>query len=303
MRIINADDNFTLTQSVVVLGNFDGVHLAHKMLIEKAVKIAEENNFSVVVYTFSEHPQKFFGKDVEIITTNSEKETIFEQLGVDFLVYQRPDEFFLNLLPSEFVENIIVSKLGAEFVVVGRHYTFGAKAQGTSAHLKEINEQFGVKTHIEDLFELEGELVSSSKIRSYLKDGDVLNANKMLGRPFSIEGEVVHGNHLGTGIGFPTANIEFDRDKIVPKYGVYAGKAIVDNAEYNAVINIGVKPTVGGSTPLLEAHIVNVSSNFYGKKISFKILGFLREEKKFDSLNMLKEQIFIDMQNAKEYFK
>ncbi len=302
MKIFYANDNLTLKNSVVVLGNFDGVHCAHKMLIEKAVRIAKENDLLSVIYTFSEHPQKFFGKNIEILTSNSEKEKIFDNLGIDVLVYQKPDEKFLALSPEEFVEKTVAEKLGAKHIVVGKHYSFGAKAKGTSAFLKSFAEQFGIETNVEDLFEQDGLIVSSSKIREFLKNGDVTCANKMLGRPFSIEGEVVHGNHLGTGIGFPTANINFGSDKIVPKFGVYAGKTIIDCVEYNSIINIGIKPTVGGNTPLLEAHIIDAEGDFYGKKISFNLLNFLREEKKFDSLEELKEQIQSDLQNAKEYF-
>lgn len=303
MKIIYADDNLKLKNSVVVLGNFDGVHSAHKMLIEKAVKIAKEKDLLSVVYTFSEHPQKFFGKNVEILTSNSEKEKIFTDLGIDMLVYQQPCESFLNLSPEEFVEKTVAQKLGAKYIVVGRHYSFGAKAKGTSAFLKSYAEQFGIETNVEDLFEQDGQIVSSSNIREFLKNGDISNANKMLGRPFSINGLVVHGNHLGTGIGFPTANLNFDSDKIVPKFGVYAGKTIIEGTEYNSIINIGIKPTVGGNTPLLEAHIIGAEGDFYGKKMSFNLLGFLREERKFDGLTELKKQIQIDLRNAKEYFK
>lgn len=303
MRIIYADDNLALKNSVVVLGNFDGVHLAHKMLVEKAVNIARENNLNAVVYTFSEHPKKTLGGSVEILTTNSEKEAVFEALGVDILVYQKPDNDFLNLSPEEFVEKVVCEKLGSKYVVVGEHYTFGSKAQGTSKLLEILTEDKGIKTYVEKLLEIDGEVVSSSKIRVFLANGNMHNANKMLGRAFSIEGEVVPGNHLGTGIGFPTANINFESDKIVPKYGVYAGKALVDGNEYNSIINVGVKPTVGENAPLLEAHILDVNCNLYGKKITFKLIEFLREEKKFNNLSELQEQISADLQRAKEYFK
>lgn len=303
MRIIYAEDNLALKNSVVVLGNFDGVHLAHKMLVEKAVSIAKKNRLTAVVYTFSEHPKKTMGGSVEILTTNFEKEAVFETLGVDILVYQKPDTDFLNLSPENFVEKIVVGKLGAKYVVVGEHYTFGAKAKGNSEILQKLTAQVGVEACVEKLLEIDSEIVSSSKIRTFLKDGDIGNANKMLGRPFSIEGVVVHGNHLGTGIGFPTANINFDSGKIVPKYGVYVGVAQIDENEYHSIINIGVKPTIGDNAPLLEAHILDVNYDLYGKKITFKLIDYLREEKKFESLSILKDQILNDLKSAKEYFK
>ena len=303
MKIIYADDNQILKNSVVVLGNFDGVHLAHKMLIEKAVKLAKDNNLTSVIYTFSEHPQKIFGKSIDILTTNSEKEKIFAGLGADVLIYQKPDKEFLSISPEAFVRNIIVGKLGAKCIVVGKHYTFGAKAEGTSGYLECLAGQLGVKTCVEDLLKLDGELVSSSKIREYLNSGEVEKANNMLGRAFSVTGEVVHGNHLGTGIGFPTANIEFAEDKIVPEYGVYIGRAIVDNAGYNCIMNIGIKPTVGGDKPLLEAHILDADADLYGKAITFELLRFLRKERRFDDLDELKKQIQLDLQNATEYFE
>ena len=303
MKIVYADDNLVLKNSVVVLGNFDGVHSAHKMLIEKAKNVARENNLAMVIYTFSEHPKKFFGSSVEILTTNNEKEKLFELLGADVLVYQKPDKDFLNLSPEKFVENVVVNKLDAKFVVVGKHYTFGAKAMGTSSALENLNKQYGIKTYVEELLKIDNQVVSSSEIRKYLKNGEISKANEMLGRDFSIEGEVVHGNHLGTGIGFPTANINFESDKIVPKYGVYAGKALVDDKEYNSIINIGIKPTVGGENPLLEAHILDVNADFYGKVITFRLLGFLRDERKFEDLTALKKQIDCDLEKAKEYFE
>lgn len=302
MKIVYADDNLALKNSVVVLGNFDGVHSAHKMLIEKAKNVARENNLAMVIYTFSEHPKKFFGSSVEILTTNNEKEKLFELLGADVLVYQKPDKDFLNLSPEKFVENVVVNKLDAKFVVVGKHYTFGAKAMGTSSVLENLNKQYGIKTYVEELLKIDNQVVSSSEIRNYLKNGEISKANEMLGREFSIEGEVVHGNHLGTGIGFPTANINFESNKIVPKYGVYAGKALVDDKEYNSIINIGIKPTVGGENPLLEAHILDVNADFYGKVITFRLLGFLRDERKFEDLTALKKQIDCDLEKAKEYF-
>ena len=303
MRIIYADDNLTIKNSVVVLGNFDGVHKAHKMLIEKAIRIAKENGFLSVIYTFSVHPQKYFGKSVELLTTNEEKERIFADMGVDILVYQKPDREFLSISPDLFVKNVVAERLGAKCVVVGQHYTFGARAKGTSGCLKDLAEQCGIKTYIEELLELDGEIISSSGIRNLIKNGEIIRANKMLGRTFSVTGTVVHGNHLGTGIGFPTANINFDTDKIVPEYGVYIGKAIVNNKEYHSLINIGIKPTVGGNTPLLEAHLLDANSDFYGQKITFELFDFTRKERKFGGLDQLKEQINLDLQKAKEYFK
>ena len=303
MKIVYSDDNLKLNNSVVVLGNFDGVHLGHKMLIEKAVKTAKEKNLLSVVYTFSEHPQKFFGKSVEILTTNAEKEKIFSESGIDFLVYQKPDCDVLSLSPEEFVENIIFKRLKAKYCIVGKHYSFGAKAKGTSEMLKVLAEKRGTEVYIEELLEQSNNVVSSSKIREYLKNGEISEANQMLGREFSITGEVVHGNHIGTGIGFPTANVNFVQDKIVPKYGVYIGKAEICGTEYNSIINIGIKPTVGGDIPLLEAHILDADCNFYGENITLKLFEFLREERKFESLGALREQITTDLQTAKEYFK
>lgn len=302
MKIVYFDDNLKLNNSVAVLGNFDGVHSGHKILIEKAVKFAKDNNLLSVVYTFCEHPQKFFGKNVEIITTNTEKEKIFSDLGVDVLVYQKPEKEFLSMSPEAFVKKIVAGSLGAKYCVVGKHYSFGAKAKGTSDMLKTLAEEFGIGVYIEELLEYDNNVVSSSKIREFLKCGEISKANKLLGRNFSVTGEVVHGNHLGTGIGFPTANVNFSQDKIVPKYGVYAGKAIVDLNEYNALINIGIKPTVGESNPLLEAHIIDAQGNFYGKTITFELTEFLREERKFENLDALKIQIATDLNKAKEYF-
>ena len=151
MKIVYADESLTLKDSVVVLGNFDGVHIAHQVLIKKAVSISKMAGLKVVVYTFFEHPKIFFGKEVGLITDNTEKEAIFKVLGVDVLVYQRPSEEFLSMSPESFVENIVIKQLGAKFVIVGEHYTFGAMGSGDCRLLHEFASRFNVKTHIEKL--------------------------------------------------------------------------------------------------------------------------------------------------------
>lgn len=302
MDIIYADEMQPLQNSVVVLGNFDGVHIAHQSLIKKAVEVSGTNNLKVVVYTFFEHPKTFFGESISMITTNSEKENIFDNLGVDVLVYQKLSEEFLSMKPEKFIENIVIRRLGAACVVVGEHYTFGANASGNSELLRKIGNRFNIKIFVEKLMEYNGKLISSSNIRKCLSEGKIEEATAVLGREYSISGEVVHGNHIGTEIGFPTANIYFPENKVVPKRGVYACKVLIDNAEYISVANIGIKPTIGSDRDLVEAHIFDVSKDFYGKFATVKIYSFIREERKFSNVNGLTDQIKADSKKALEYF-
>jgi len=302
MKIIYSDDIFALKDTVVALGNFDGVHIAHQALIQKAVAIANANNLTSVVYTFSEHPKNFLGQSIKLLTTNNEKEMVFENMGVDVLVYQKPTAEFLKVLPEAFIKDLVIDKLGAKHVVVGEHYRFGAKAKGDCILLKHLADKLGVVAHVEKLIFLDNNIISSSAIRELLLNGDLQKANKLLGRNYSFNGNIVHGNHFGTEIGFPTANIYIDNLKIIPKFGVYACKAVIDNIEYNSVVNIGVKPTIGSERPLIEAHIIGGSGNFYDKNAVIQLCEFLREEKKFSNIAELKYQIKIDVDFALEYF-
>ena len=302
MKIVYSDKMQPLKNTVVVLGNFDGVHIAHQALIKKAVEIGSISNLKVVIYTFYEHPRTFLGENISMITTNSEKEEIFENLGIDVLVYQKLSCRFLNMEPEMFVENVLIEQLGATCIVVGEHYTFGAKASGNSELLIKIGQQYGIEICVEQLMLHNNVLVSSSNIRNYLYAGRIEEANAFLGREYCISGEVVHGNHLGTEIGFPTANIFFTEKKIVPKYGVYACKTLIGGVEYNSIANIGIKPTVGSDKPLVEAHIFDLNDKCYGKSVAVKLCHFIRNEVKFDSVEQLSNQIKIDIRSVVEYF-
>ncbi|MBQ2897377.1 MAG: bifunctional riboflavin kinase/FAD synthetase [Clostridia bacterium] len=302
MRVIYADEKLCLNNTVVILGNFDGVHIAHQSLIKEAVKIAEKKSLSSVVYTFSEHPQKKLFGDIKTITLNSEKEKIFSDLGVDVLVYQHPTKDFLNIPPEDFISDILVKSLGTKVIVVGEHYSFGCNASGNSNLLKTFSSKFGIVTHIMPLIFNDGELVSSSNIRKHIVSGEITRANKLLGREFCISGKIEHGNQMGNKMGFPTANISLMTEKVIPKYGVYACSVLIENTRYQGIANIGVKPTFDGEIPLIEVHLFNTNENFYEKNATVNLYEFIREEIKFSDIYSLKNQIEIDVKSVKEYF-
>lgn len=301
MRIINADNYLHLDGCVVALGNFDGVHIAHQKLINKCVEIARKNNLHSVVYTFSKHPKEILGSKVELLTLNAEKEKLFDKMGVDILIYQDPNLEFLDISPEVFVD-MIIQKLSPKAIVVGQHYMFGRNAVGDIELLKKIAIKHNVDVCVLSLLEKSGEVVSSSLIREMISNGDIEKANQLLGREFELNGVIKHGKQLGTQMGIPTANFDLQQTKVVPQFGVYACKIAVDGEECNGVANIGLKPTFNGNAPLVEVHLFDKSGDFYGKNASVKLLAFIRNEIKFENVELLKKQILFDVCKVKEYF-
>ena len=280
--------------TVAVLGDFDGVHSAHRMLIEKAVSRAKENNLKSLVYTF----EKSIKKDFNLIS-NENKKKIFEEMGVDILVFQKVSEDFFNTSPEDFVRKTVVEKLKASYVIVGENYTFGKKGAGKSEDLKRLLEENSVECEIVKLVEMDEKVLSSTQIREFLREGNVKDANKFLGRRYSISGVVEYGNRIGRTIGFPTVNIRPEGNELLPKFGVYAVYANIDGEMKKGVANVGIKPTVGGKIPLVETNVFGMEGEFYGERIEVEFVDFIRPEQKFPDIETLKEQIEKDKLKAK----
>ena len=284
------------TSTAVALGNFDGVHLGHTALINKLVSFGIPS----LVYTFYEHPLNFFKGEgsVKVINTHSEKESIFEALGVDILFY----EDFLrvkDMTPKEFVKNILIDTLHAKEVVCGFNYRFGKGNTGDAKLLRTLLLEHSVKLTVVDEIKLDNVSVSSSEIRKNLLVGDIQKVNKMLGRSYFVKSCVKHGKALGRTLGFPTINLEFEEKRLVPSYGVY----IAQCNNYPAVVNVGVRPTVDREgEPTLEAHIIGFDGDLYGKEVKVEFLKKLRNEKKFENIEELKKQVLSDIESCKKYF-
>lgn len=305
MKIIYLpDDKISFESCCVALGNFDGMHKGHKKVISRCIERARELNCPSVVYTFEEHPKIVLGEDLKYITINSAKEKVIkEYLNPDFLIFRKIDKDFLGITPQEFATDILKDRLNAKCVVVGEHYTFGKKGEGTSVLLKQFCDDLGIETEIIPLLEENGSVISSTSIREAIVDGDIETANKNLGYKFFIDGEIVHGNHIGTSLGFPTINIIPDIKQILPEFGVYATKTVIDQKEYLSVTNVGVKPTIGNDSPVIETYLFDTNEDLYQKKASIIFYKKLRSEKKFLGLEELKAQIKADEETALKYFE
>ena len=276
------------SKNIVILGNFDGIHKGHKIILEKAVKKAKEKNLKTIVYTFSEYPKNQQTK----ITTCSEKAYLLNKNEIDYL-YLEQFEKVRNYSPEEFVEKVIVNELNADEVYCGFNFTFGKGKSGNVGILEKLLKERNIKLNVQDaVLDEEGEVISSTRIRNYIKKSNFDKVRELLGHNFIILGEVIYGKQLGRVIGFPTANLKFE-NKIYPEFGVYGAKIHIqgDDKVYNGVMNIGRNPTVDKDNLSVETHIFDFDKDIYGKYILIEIFENIRKEVKFGSIDELKNQI------------
>lgn len=291
-------DNFT----VVTIGNFDGLHIGHKKIIDKVVDLSNKYNFEPVLFTFNNHPLKFFGADIELIMPEEKKIEMIFNLGIRHIISVDFTKDVANMDPDLFVREILVKKLNAKYIVVGYDYRFGKKRKGDFQLLNMLSMKYGFTAIKMDKVVIDNATVSSTNIRKLIKDGDIPLANKMLGREFEIEGVVKDGDNLGRLIGYPTANIKY-ANFVVPKYGVYITKTVIDGVEYPSVTNVGVRPTIKDKDELrVETYILDFDKDIYNKIVTVKFLVYLREELKFETFEDLKRKIDEDVKIAREYF-
>ncbi|MBE6748118.1 MAG: bifunctional riboflavin kinase/FAD synthetase [Ruminococcaceae bacterium] len=282
----------------VALGTFDGFHIGHKMVIDK-IRASEKS----AVLLFNEHPQKVLTKKSpgELITETTKKE-LLKSWGVEPITINFGE--IMSLSYEEFFYEILLKKLGATALSCGFNYRFGAKASGNTENLKELCKKEGVELFVSEAVEFNGEPVSSTRIRNSIKQGDIESANAMLGREFSYDFLVVHGDARGRTIDSPTINQFFTEDFIVPQYGVYASYSIIDGKKYPSVTNVGVRPTIEGySKERSETNIVGFDGDLYDKNISVHLLEKIREEMKFSNLEELRAQIAKDREVSKTISK
>lgn len=298
MQIITSLHEIKLTEpSAVAIGKFDGIHLGHRQLIGEIVAKKQEG-FKAVVFTFNPPPNVLFSKIKEKeLTSLEEKRRLFDNLGIDILV-EFPLTYETAATPKDiFVEEILVNKLNAKYIVAGTDLSFGKNGEGNSEYLIEKSKELDFEVRIIDKIAYKGEVISSTLIRKAIADGDVKKARFMLGSAYFVQGIVKKGNQLGRTIGFPTVNIIAGEDKLLPPNGVYKTEVIVDGRVYEAITNVGCKPTVTDSGQIfIESYLYQFTENIYGKEIEVFFLEFMRKEQKFNSIDELKFQLQKDMQ-------
>ena len=283
-------------KTAVALGAFDGLHIGHRAVIEKAL----QSGFMPVVFTFWDNPAEALTGTCRYLTTVEEKLRVLENWGVQAVVM--PDfKAVAGWEPERFLK-MLHTELCAGLISCGADFSFGKKAAGNAALLSNFCEEHGIELKITDAVLYKEERVSSTRIRNAMERGDMEDVTAMLGRPFGFEFEVVHGNHLGRTIGVPTINQTFPEKFILPRFGVYASAVYVGGNVYCGVTNVGVKPTVGSERALSETWMPDFSGDLYGKTLRLELLGFIRDERKFPSLEALRSVIEENAVTAKEIY-
>lgn len=299
MEIIQNISDLSCDASAVAIGKFDGVHIGHQALLHDIIKQKAEG-MKAVVFTFYPSPNAFFGMQEEKeITTQKEKREILKSIGVDLLIEYPMNEKTASQLPEDFIREILSDTLKTKVITAGPDISYGKYGAGNLALLKELSEKFHYDIHIIPKKRYGEEEISSSYIRENIAMGKMREVEVMLGHPYCFEGIVIHGRHQGTGLGMPTVNIEPDRTKILPPFGVYYSNVIVRDTKYRAITNIGKKPTISDHLAIgLESYIYDFNQDVYGEKIRIELLQFDRPEVKFSSMDELKSQLEKDKMNG-----
>lgn len=292
-----------LPPSVLTIGNFDGVHIGHKKIIDEINKIAHEKNLTSTILTFQPHPAKLFkpelARDFNILTL-AQKLKIFRNHKISHTVIAPFNRNFSDIIADDFINKILIEKLNIKHLVIGYDFIFGKNREGNLQILQNAAKQHQFNITNIAAHKINEEICSSTAIRKLLQNGQVKQANQILGYNFTLEGIVVEGKKLARTIGFATANIKPQAHIIKPKFGVYKVQIKIDGITQNGIMNFGIKPTIGADLePIYEIHILNFNQEIYGKKISFELLDFIREEKKFESLDALKQQVKMDIDKIK----
>jgi len=290
--------------SVVTLGNFDGVHLGHQEIFRRLKARASELKTQALVLTFDPHPVRVLrpAMSPDLITPLEEKLRLIAECGIDGVVLADFTKEFAAQHPGSFVDEVLCEKLSARYVIVGHDFTFGRGKEGTIDSLKEMGERKGFDVEVVEALVSEGEIVSSTRIRGLIAGGDVSAAAALLGRNYSIYGEVVKGDGRGRSLGFPTANIA-SHGELFPENGVYAVEIELEKKRMSGIANVGVRPTFGGGERTIEAHIFDFDGSLYGEVVRLDFVGRVRDEISFSGPEELSRQIRQDIVEAKNILK
>ena len=295
-NINSVDKKFV--NSVLAIGNFDGVHLGHQELLKKAYIFSRKINKKFGIFTFDPLPKDFFNRTDNKILNINDKIDVVKKFRADFFIKQNFNRNFSKISHDNFAKIILLKKLAVHSIFVGKDFKFGFKRKGNIFFLKKLSENNNFKICIINFKKFNNYKISSSKIRSLIQAGKVNLAHKIMGRPWSISGKVIQGKKYGRRIGFPTANIKIF-NQIKPLFGVYSVKIVFNKKTYKGIANFGVRPTFGSSSPVLEVNVFGKNHNFYNKNIKVLFIDFIRKEKKFKNSSMLVRQIKKDIKVAK----
>lgn len=287
--------------AAIALGNFDGLHLGHRSILEETLEHAKRRGMPAAVMIFEPHPREFFNPQAPKLRLMRLREKMdgFREMGFDFLFMPRFNQSFAATSAEAFVNDYLVGALAAKHIVTGSNFYFGAKRGGNSAFLAKSAVHHRFTYHAMPQVANDAGVISSTAIRRLLAEGNVLAAAQLLGHPYRICGHVTHGDKRGRTLGFPTANIPLSK-LFLPRAGVYAVRVRGSGTgDQKGVVNIGVRPTVGGTKPQAEIHLFDFSGDLYGKYVRIELQSFLRDEQKFDSLDALKNQIALDCEKAR----
>ena len=307
VKFVNFYNNFKIKEqdkgSILLIGNFDGLHIGHQKLFRLAKSFKKKYLLNIGVLTFEPMPKMYFDNDLKNfrISNQNQKIDLLNKFNVDFIISKKFDKLFSNTKSIDFIEKILKKRLNAKFIFVSNNFRFGYKRKGDVRQLINYEKKFNYKVVKPKPLLIKKKIISSSLIRKYLQIGKLTEANRLLSRNWSIEGKVQKGKQLGKKIGFPTANIDI-KDYVLACPGVYAVRARTTNTSkfIKGIANLGYRPTFNGKKILLEVHLFNFSGNLYDKDLSVEFLKFIRKEKKFKDVQQLKKQIKSDLLVAKK---
>ena len=300
MQILNNLFEIKLYEgTIATIGTFDGIHIGHQKILNSLVRSAEENGLKSVVITFDPHPRKILNKknSIELINTIEEKKEKLKTLGIDYLIVQKFDQKFSETEAKKFVE-ILKNNINIEKLIVGYDHRFGKNRNADIIDLKKYGKELNFEVIEINALEIKEVNISSTKIRLAIKDGNIHLANSYLGYNFFLSGEVIKGHSRGKELGFPTANLMIDQDKIIPKNGVYLVKSIIDNQDIYGMMNIGYNPTFNNKSKKIETHFFNINKNLYGKIIKIELFEYIRAEKRFETVDDLIQRLKLDREKC-----
>ena len=307
MKILQNTSNFSVKdETYITIGTFDGVHFGHQKIIKKLVQEAKKANKKSVLLTFFPHPRMVLQKDasLKLINTIEERATLIEETGLDYLIIHPFSIAFSRMSALEFVRDTLVNQLNISKLIIGYDHHFGKNREGNITQLTEYSHLYDFKVEEIPAQDIDSVSVSSTKIRHALTAGNLKTANNYLGYNFMLNGTVVNGKKLGGTIGYPTANIDIKETyKLIPKTGVYVVQSTINKKNIFGMMNIGNRPTVDGNHQTIEVHFFDFNQDLYHQKLNIELIYFLRDEKKFDTIDSLVHQLKKDEEIARDYIQ